>query len=153
MGAGGAGRRSTSRGGIALGADAPTEVHFFWICRSREEFDSFKTLLKDDIRSHSSIAKHFHFNLYVSGELNLTDPAFLQETRAYSEWTQLYTGRPRWDRIFKEVKAESDAAGGGEVGVFLCGPGAIGKQLKESARKHTDKASPGTSFSFHMEHF
>ena len=32
--------------------------------------DSFKTLLKDDIRSQSALAKHFHFNLYVSGELN-----------------------------------------------------------------------------------
>lgn len=131
-----------------------TTVHFFWICRSREEFDSFKTLLKDDIRSQSELAKYFHFNLYVSGELNLTDPDFLNETRAYSSWTQLYTGRPRWDRIFREVKAESAAAASpsssNEVGVFLCGPGAIGKTLKEASRKHSDSTA---QFSFHMEHF
>ena len=144
------------------------DVHFFWICRSQVEFDSFKGLLKDDIRSQAKIRDQFHFNLYVSGELNLTDSGVQREMKEYSQWTQLYTGRPRWDRIFKEVSASCKQRLGtttptGEplrrdIGVFLCGPSAIGKQLKKASRAHSDKVREsdqggGTFFKFHMEHF
>ena len=183
----------------ASGATEPTETHFFWICRSQDEFDSFKPLLLSiraerkfeqpvnilqntfsdrthcmaQLRPASSfllsalrfLHRYFHFNLYISGELNLTDPKMQAEMKAYSQWTQLFTGRPKWDRIFKEAKGGAEKRLGKtlpsgeprrrEIGVFLCGPPAIGKQLKKESRKQSSpqREEGGTFFSFHMEHF
>ena len=146
------------------GTGEPTETHFFWICRSQVEFDSFKNLLTG-IQKETSFKKLFHFHLYISGELNLTEDKVQDEMKSYSKWAQMWSGRPKWDRIFKEVKAGAEKRLGTtlptgeprrrEIGVFLCGPSAIGKQLKKAARKHStpQREAGGTLFSFHMELF
>jgi len=144
-----------------------TKVHFFWLCRNKTDFDSFKFLLEDDIRSESDLAKNFKTTLYISGELELTNSKILEEMKKYEEWCEVRTGRPKWNRIFKEVAGEvrdnfSFVPHGGhrDVGVFLCGPPAIGKAL----RKMCDKYSPQTRvealtntdsvpFHYHTEHF
>ncbi len=98
--------------------------------------------------------------------MEISDKGLMSEIeRSLMGWAKVYTGRPRWDRIFRKVRAEAEAGpppapaaaqdGVGapvqaEVGVFLCGPAAIGKQLKAQARKHTTKQ---TLFVFKTEHF
>ena len=116
-------------------------VHFFWACRDRREFDSFKGLLKDDIRSESALKDNFFFNLYMSGETEVTDKKVQQSLDEYARWTKLFTGRPNWNRIFKAIR--KDAKPGEHVGVFMCGPPAIAKQLRDASRRHSDKIRSG----------
>ena len=141
-------RRSNTQGGYDDGAAGRSvgddlQVHFFWCCRNRQEFNSFKGLLKDDIRSNSSLAEKFVFNLYMSGEVEVTSGDVQKELDEYAKWTKLFTGRPNWNRIFKGIR--NTAKPGEHVGVFMCGPAAIASQLKSASRKHSDKRSAGFS--------
>jgi len=138
-------------------------VHFFWCCRDRLEFDSFKSLLKDDIRSQSDLHNKFDLNLYMSGEVEVTSNKVQHDIGEYGRWTKLFTGRPNWNRIFKDVRA--DASPGEHIGVFFCGPTPIAQALKAASRKHSDTVSggivktaqvlkeTGVFFDFHKENF
>ena len=78
---------SHGRSGGRSDPDAAPEdlrVHFFWACRDRREFDSFKGLLKDDIRSESALKDNFFFNLYMSGETEVTDKKVQQSLDEYA---------------------------------------------------------------------
>ena len=100
------------------------------------------------------LRKHFEFNLYMSGETDVTGEEFKKTLGEFQEWCHLYTGRPNWRRIFGEKKkAHGD---GSRVGVFLCGPPAIAHQLDQQCRKFSDpKHHPGggTRFVMHKENF
>ena len=138
-------------------------VHFYWCCRSKAEFTTFVSLMQDQIRNQSGLAKYFKFHLFISGELELTKDGLESEIKEYAKWSQVYTGRPRWARIFKEVKkdvVERNLTGSDKnVGVFLCGPPAIGHQLNATCRafnphvKRGKLESADVEFTFHTEHF
>jgi NADPH oxidase 2 len=133
-------------------------THFYWLCRSRFEFDAFKDLMRNDISSNSEIAKSFTFHLYMSGETEISDAKFQAELKDYGRWAQLFTGRPRWDRIFQEIRKENL---GQETGVFLCGPPPIAADLRRCSKKYSDDRvanmregkEGGTYFTFHQENF
>ena len=129
-------------------------VYFYWLCRSPQEFNSFKHLMQDTISRDRGLRKHFEFNLYMSGETDVTSDKFKRTLGEFQEWCHLYTGRPNWRRIFGEKKkAHGD---GSRVGVFLCGPPAIAHQLDQQCRKFSDpKHHPGggTRFVMHKENF
>ncbi|XP_060575119.1 NADPH oxidase 5-like [Ruditapes philippinarum] len=55
--------------------------------------------------------------------------------------TKTEPGRPDWNKIFKQIKAEDK----GKVKVFFCGAPALGKSVKEMSAKY--------SFSFSKENF
>ena len=176
-------------------------VHFYWICRSRQEFTTFVGLMQDQIRHQSGLAKYFKFHLFISvsfdesrkelfwifevciplvlslflpqyyrclhqhvqGELELTKDGLESEIKEYAKWSQVYTGRPRWARIFKEVKKDVEGrnltGSDKNVGVFLCGPPAIGHQLNATCRSFNPHVKRGklekadVEFTFHTEHF
>ena len=133
-------------------------THFYWLCRSRWEFDAFHDLMRNDISSQSDLAKSFTFHLYMSGETQISDDSFQRELKEYSRWAELFTGRPKWDRIFQEIRKESF---GKEIGVFLCGPPQIAADLKKCSKKYSDDRvanrrdgiKNGTYFVFHQENF
>ena len=146
-------KRQARRGSV----QRAVQTHFFWLCRNREEFDSFRDLMK----CKSADRKDFHFNLYLSGETEVTDKDFNRELEGFKKWSSLFTGRPNWRRIFGELRK---AHKGEEIGVFFCGPGPIALQLKQNCKKFSDPKpshgraeddgdEPRTSFDFHMENF
>lgn len=61
----------------------------------------------------------FDLNTYLTGELNL-------KSISASEKYHQFAGRPNWSRIGKKI---GDEYPDDDVGVFLCGPAAIGTQL------------------------
>ena len=137
-------------------------VHFYWLCRDKEEFLSFRDLMKVQIADRKSV----HFNLFMSGECEVTDPSFQRELNSYKKWSSLYTGRPNWKRIFQELRQSHK---GNDVGVFLCGPRPIALALQGCCKKFSDdrpkkheteengggggQDGPRTYFTFHQENF
>lgn len=129
------------------------KVHFYWLCRTKEEFLSFRDLMKCQIADR----KVFNFNLYLSGESELTNSDFAHEIKNFKKWSKVYMGRPNWRRIFGELRKNHK---GKEIGVFMCGPPAIASQLSQCCRKYSDPKgglvgdmSERTAFVFHKENF
>jgi hypothetical protein len=61
----------------------------------------------------------------------------------------VWNGRPMWDDIFQEVKANRQHA---SIGVFFCGTPAIGKDLSHMCKKYSN-AKEDCIFSLHKENF
>ena len=115
--------------------------------RDIAEFASFKDLLTDIVNDRELLGV-FDLNTYITGEVNLK--------RVHAdEGFQQFAGRPDWNRIGKELHQAYPAA---QVGVFLCGPAAIGKQLsamcdKFNAERGKASRRAANAFVFHKESF
>ena len=125
-------------------------IYFYWICRDQQEFDSFKDFF-DQIIKVKELNGMLELNMYVTGELNLKNV----RAEAYNQ----FSGRPNWNRIFKEMAKRHQ---GSEIGVFLCGPAALAPTLANACKAHSTKRSKAlmkgkqnvrTIFKFHKENF
>ena len=120
-------------------------VAFFWICRDDKEFHSFRDVLNDIVEDRS-LVDTFSINTYITGEVDL------KKVQLKGNWNQ-FAGKPDFRRVGKETRA---AFPDDDVGVFLCGPSAIGEQLKGMCAQHNlqpDRTMPGPRFVFHKETF
>lgn len=63
----------------------------------------------------------------------------------------VWDGRPDWDLLFQQVKAEKPASEK-NIGVMFCGAPIIGKDLKTMCEKHSQGTS-STMFCLHKENF
>lgn len=130
-------------------------VFFYWICRDQAEFESFKDFF-DQIIKIKDLSSRLELNLYVTGELNLKNVEHMEE-----QYNQ-FSGRPNWNRILKDKATRFK---GSEIGVFLCGPPAVSKELGVACKRHSSKKIekiagsktgsplPATVFKFHKENF
>ena len=129
--------------------DSPLAIYFYWICRDEADFESFKSFFLE-ILAIKELRTHLELNMYVTGEMDLKS--------VHSEEYNQFSGKPNWNRIFKE-KAKKHA--GKDIGVFLCGPGPIAAELAAASKKHSSKRSKQlnsdeadrTIFKFHKENF
>jgi len=125
------------------------KVAFFWVCRDEKEFETFRTLL-EGIVDDRSLANIFELNTYITGELDLKK--FQAKSHGYNQ----FAGKPDWNRIGKETRKSFPES---DVGVFLCGPNAIGQQLAAMCNKFNPPKIPGKKianiprFYFHKENF
>jgi len=129
------------------------KVAFYWVCRDDREFETFRDLLVG-IVDDRALANIFELNTYITGEIDLKKS---RDSKAYS-YNQ-FAGRPDWNRIggaLRKSFPESD------VGVFLCGPNAIGQQLVSMCKKFNPPKPKGprnargprpARFVFHKETF
>ena len=132
-------------------------VFFYWICRDQAEFESFKDFF-DQIIKIKDLSSRLELNLYVTGELNLKNVEHMEE-----QYNQ-FSGRPNWNRILKDKATRFK---GSEIGVFLCGPPAVAKELGVACKRHSSKKQiekiagsktasfplSATVFKFHKENF
>jgi len=125
------------------------KVSFYWVCRDEQEFESFRDLLVG-IVDDRALANVFSINTYITGELDL------RKVELKGKYNQ-FAGKPDFRRIGKEVRAEYPDK---DVGVFLCGPNAIGDQLKAMCAQQNPKPDAmgrtpqgGPRFHFHKETF
>jgi predicted ferric reductase len=132
------------------------KVAFYWICRDDKEFESFRDLLVG-IVTNQALAGIFELNTYITGEVDLKKIVEEKKLYAYNQ----FAGKPEWNRIGKALR---ETYPNSDVGVFLCGPGAIGDQLNAmctkfnppkrdllQAAKTGGKRAP--RFFFHKENF
>lgn len=59
-------------------------------------------------------------------------------------------GRPDWDMVFRGIKKLHAP---GEVGVFFCGPSALGSDLHLKSNTYSESGSRGCRFVFSKENF
>ncbi|KAJ3341685.1 hypothetical protein HDU93_004319 [Gonapodya sp. JEL0774] len=130
------------------GAQQPRllKVYFYWICRDVQEFESFKDLMWE-VASDENLSREVELNTYTTGELDL-------KRVNLEKWNQ-FSGRPNWNRILKE---KALAHKGEEVGVFLCGPGPMAKDISNACVRHSKVGRKAggeapTVFRFHKENF
>ncbi|KXS16184.1 hypothetical protein M427DRAFT_302367, partial [Gonapodya prolifera JEL478] len=130
------------------GAEQPRllKVYFYWICRDTQEFESFKDLMIE-VASDDNLSREVELNTYTTGELDL-------KRVNLEKWNQ-FSGRPNWNRILKE---KATVHKGEEIGVFLCGPAAMAKEISSACVRHSKVGRKAggdapTVFRFHKENF
>ena len=126
-------------------------LDFYWVNRSSNQLTWLVTLFQGLLREQFGLGSNFmKINLYFTGEAAMrTDfrSLFLWnaieelkrrgELKPHCYCSNVYTGRPNWDKIFK-AKSEADD-GITEVGVFLCGNKAMGAEVLENCKKYSKK--------------
>jgi len=128
------------------------KVAFYWVCRDDKEFETFRDLLVG-IVDDRAIKGIFELNTYITGEIDLKKVGG-QKQYGYNQ----FAGRPDWNRIGGALRKEYPDS---DVGVFLCGPNAIGVQLANMCNKYNPpKKAKGSKrgpklprFYFHKENF
>jgi len=127
------------------------KVQFYWVCRDEQEFEMFKELLIGVVDDHV-LAQVFSLFTYITGEIDL------KKVNARDKYHQ-FAGKPDWRRIGKEMRQQFPQE---DIGVFLCGPSAIGDQLKAMCDSLNPKKVPGRRYArgelgprfvFHKESF
>ena len=95
-----------------------------------------------DARCHVRLRRFLGADRYITGEVNL------KSVSADEKYNQ-YAGRPNWNRIGQSI---GDSFPTSDVGVFLCGPNAIGKQLSAMTSK-MNKSDTTRRFVLHKDSF
>merc|ERR1711988_1643196 len=70
-------------------------VHFYWLCRSRDEFEWFYGLLNEAVAGAKG--DHIEVNLFQTGE------AELSKVKDLGCGFRQFFGRPNWNRIFPKL--------------------------------------------------
>jgi len=127
------------------------KVYFYWVSRDKNSFEWFNEVLS--ALEHDNSNQFLEICTYLTGQLSVDEI----RTVIYgldSETDQItglqsptYFGRPNWDQIFQEKEQKHS---GKTVGVFLCGPPALSKQLAHFCTKWTRN---NTTFVFKKENF
>jgi len=118
-------------------------IYFYWLCRGQEEFEWFYDMLSEAIGSNAN--RQIEVNLFQTGEIELT------KVKALGCGFQQFFGRPNWGRIFFKMAEQHPKE---EIGVFLCGPSAIRRDLQQGVVKAKDSsAKHGSSFMIYAENF
>jgi ferredoxin-NADP reductase len=126
----------------------PNHCFFYWVCRDQDEFAWFSPLL-EKIEDDSEMRNMFELNTFVTGEVSLEDLPTHEPKKGANKHLK-FAGRPNWHRIFKDVAIQFPTH---DIGVFLCGPRAIGHELKKACRGHSTRENEGTQFHFFQETF
>ncbi|KAI8998229.1 ferric reductase NAD binding domain-containing protein, partial [Gaertneriomyces semiglobifer] len=140
------------------------KVYFYWICRDEQEFHSFKDLI-DAVIDSADLKDSLQVNTYTTGVSVFIDYIALRRVfltlglqelnlkQVKLERYNQYSGKPNWGRILKEIAGDHQ---GEEIGVFLCGPPALARELQASCKRQNqtaNKLNSKTIFKFHKESF
>ncbi|KAF9364779.1 hypothetical protein BGX34_000449 [Mortierella sp. NVP85] len=133
----------------------PTKLHkvyFFWVCRDKESFEWFQSLLlaleSQDLNQFIEIHTFLTGRLRQSevGNLMINDDSGLADTVTGLR-ARTHFGRPVLDNEFGRIRNHHPDT---DIGVFFCGPKKMGKQLHACCTKFS---GGGTSFFWHKENF
>lgn len=104
-------------------------VHFFWIVRELEMYSWFEAII-DNIYKSNKASSRITFHLFYTGK----------EEKDTTVTLPFVCGRPDW-RV--ELATIGAAHSGKDIGIYLCGPKAIKKELSVVCREQTTIARKG----------
>uniref|UniRef100_A0A8B9HCD0 Cytochrome b-245, beta polypeptide (chronic granulomatous disease) n=1 Tax=Astyanax mexicanus TaxID=7994 RepID=A0A8B9HCD0_ASTMX len=130
------------------------KIYFYWLCPETQAFEWFADLLQSLERQMTE--KHMRdflsYNIYLTrwkdaeaAHLRVQYEAENDPITGLKQKT-LY-GKPNWDNEFNTIATSHP---GCKVGVFLCGPQALGKSLEKQCHS---QSQGGTEFIFNKENF
>lgn len=129
-----------------------SKVYFFWICRDFGSFEWFRSLLL--AIEAQDISHLIEIHTYLTAKIKSDDATNIMINDANAEKDTITGlraptnfGRPNWDTIFKAIRMIHAPA---EVGVFFCGPKALGSTLHNKCNQYSE---PGFSFVWGKENF
>jgi NADPH oxidase 2 len=135
------------------------KVYFVWTSRSQGAFEWFQSLLadlEDDLASRG-LSELIDIQIFLTGRMKDDEVRSLmyQDLAAADPITRLRAktnfGRPRFPDIFNAIR---NAHNNTRVGVFFCGPRALGSVLKDLSLEYSkDYDRYHTQFRFNKENF
>uniref|UniRef100_A0A3B3YVC2 FAD-binding FR-type domain-containing protein n=1 Tax=Poecilia mexicana TaxID=48701 RepID=A0A3B3YVC2_9TELE len=133
------------------------KIYFYWLCRETHAFEWFADLLKAQEKEmeERGMGDFLTYKLFLTGwdqsHVNYVMVNVDQETDVVTGLKQkTHYGRPNWDKEFEQVRKENPTS---VVGMFLCGPEALGKVLEKKCGKYSDVDPRKTKFYFNKENF
>uniref|UniRef100_A0A4W4EE65 NADPH oxidase 2 n=1 Tax=Electrophorus electricus TaxID=8005 RepID=A0A4W4EE65_ELEEL len=130
------------------------KIYFYWLCRETQAFEWFADLLQSLERQ--MIAKDMRdfltYNIYLTRWRDTEAAHFRVHHEAENDpitglkQKTLY-GKPNWDTEFSAIATNHP---GCKVGVFLCGPTLLAKDLEKQCLK---QSQAGAEFIFNKENF
>ncbi|OAQ26388.1 hypothetical protein K457DRAFT_79060 [Linnemannia elongata AG-77] len=124
------------------------KVYFFWICRDKDSFEWFQSLLlaleSQDLNQFIEIHTFLTGKLRHSevGNLMLNDQDAFEDTVTGLRARTCF-GRPNLDVEFERIRSNHEDT---DIGVFFCGPKKMGKQLQACCTKFSNHT---TQFVWH----
>jgi NADPH oxidase len=132
-----------------------TKVYFFWICRDKEAFEWFQSLLS--VIEQEDTSHIIEINTFLTGKLKgdeIRNLALNYEVGKEDALTGLRShtqyGRPNFGQIFGQLCDRHRAT---DVGVFFCGPKPLGKSLHMHCNQYSQPGEEGTKFHYNKENF
>ncbi|CAL8307920.1 unnamed protein product [Merluccius merluccius] len=130
------------------------KIYFYWLCPETQAFEWFADLLQslEGQMTEKGLADFLSYNIYLTRWKETEAAHFRVHHEAENDpitglkQKTLY-GKPNWDNEFTTIGAKHP---GTKVGVFLCGPAALGKALGRQCRSHSEG---GVKFIFNKENF
>ncbi|XP_065585545.1 NADPH oxidase 1 isoform X1 [Cyrtonyx montezumae] len=133
------------------------KIYFYWLCRDTDAFAWFNDLLAslEQKMAESGKADFLTYRLFLTGwNTSIANNAALHFDMVTDTVTGLrhktIFGRPRWDIEFSAVATAHPRS---VVGVFLCGPEALAKDLQRSCHQHSSLDPRKVKFYFNKENF
>nr|QDH44653.1 respiratory burst oxidase-like protein N [Ricinus communis] len=138
----------------------PLKAYFYWVTREQSSFDWFRDVLWETskINQKKSVVEMQYFltNVYQEGDARSAIISAIQALHLAKKgidiisWSQVRTqfGRPNWFSIFSKMSSKHR---GERIGVFYCGPSALGNELERLCTKFSTKTE--TRFVFHKENY
>ncbi|XP_035180835.1 NADPH oxidase 1 isoform X2 [Oxyura jamaicensis] len=133
------------------------KIYFYWLCRDTGAFAWFNDLLAslEQKMAESGKADFLTYRLFLTGwDSSIANNAAVHHDTATDTVTGLrhktIFGRPMWNTEFSAVATAHPRS---VVGVFLCGPGALAKDLQKSCHQHSSLDPRKVKFYFNKENF
>ncbi|XP_063288295.1 NADPH oxidase 1 [Pelobates fuscus] len=133
------------------------KIYFYWICRDTGAFAWFADLLRSLEQEMISSGKDgfLNYRLFLTNwDSSIAGHAIVHFDEATDAVTGLRQktsyGRPLWENEFSMV---SEAHPRSTVGVFLCGPSALAKNLQQCCHQFSSMDPRKVQFYFNKENF
>ncbi|KAJ7288772.1 NADPH oxidase [Mycena rebaudengoi] len=130
-----------------------SKVYFTWVIRDFSTAEWFHSLLH--AIEEQDTQNKIEINIYVTGKIGDSDINNIVVHDIGSQTDTITTlrapthfGRPNWDKIFGSIGQKHSES---DVGVFYCGPKALGNMLQTRATQNSD--ARGARFFFGKENF
>ncbi|KAI9228480.1 MAG: ferric reductase NAD binding domain-containing protein [Piptocephalis tieghemiana] len=131
------------------------KVYFYWICRDYQAVEWFHDLLK--AIEAEDIDQFIEIHVYLTGSLSpdaIRNVVMNDREGETDALTGLRSptnyGRPQLNRIFSGLSRRHVDT---DVGVFFCGPPALGRRLHTYCNLHSDGDETGTKFFYNKDSF
>ncbi|THU46572.1 hypothetical protein C4D60_Mb09t06350 [Musa balbisiana] len=138
----------------------PEKAYFYWVTREQGSFEWFRDIMKEVsvlnkkqgvIEMHNYLTSVFEEGDKRSAMVRAvqalhfmkTDVDIISKTPVRTKFA-----RPNWSRVLSGLAGRH---GGKRIGVFYCGPAALGRDLERLCHEMSVKTS--TRFVFHKEHY
>ncbi|XP_043913547.1 NADPH oxidase 1-like [Protopterus annectens] len=133
------------------------KIYFYWICRETGAFAWFADLLSSlELQmEEQGKASFVSYKLFLTGWDNThTEHIMVHFDKDTDVITGLkqktYYGRPNWEQEFSAI---ANAHSRSVVGVFLCGPPALGQTLETCCTRFSNVGPRKVQFYFNKENF